>query len=218
MELAAAVRRQAVRQLTSPTPNSRRLLPVLYPGVFPNLAALVKSGKPRADLEAILLTGIPSGIIPGFTNFTGPVLADMLRLNTSIPPTPASKQSIYGLLGGDAAGFPNGRRVTDDIVAIELRAIAGVTYPLIDKTYKPDAAARLAHRRADPGRHRHPHAQPVPLPRGSLRRLPPPGPVPVLLTASACTPRRDLGSSCPRRGARHFGCSSYRCSNKGSAA
>ena len=117
------------------------LLPVLYPGVFPNLAALVKSGKPRADLEAILLTGIPSGIIGGFTNFTGPVLADMLRLNTSIPPTPASKQSIYGLLGGDAGGFPNGRRVTDDIVAIELRAIAGVTYPLIDKTFTPDAAA-----------------------------------------------------------------------------
>jgi hypothetical protein len=122
-------------------PELAGLLPVLYPGVFPNLAALVKSGKPRADLEAILLTGIPSGIIPGFTNFTGPVLADMLRLNTSIPPTPAGKQSIYGLLGGDAGGFPNGRRVTDDVVAIELRAIAGVTYPLIDKTFKPDAAA-----------------------------------------------------------------------------
>jgi hypothetical protein len=122
-------------------PELAGLLPVLYPGVFPNLAALVKSGKPRADLEAILLTGIPSGIIPGFTNFTGSVLADMLRLNTSIPPTPATKQSIYGLLGGDAGGFPNGRRVTDDVVAIELRAIAGVTYPLIDKTFKPDAAA-----------------------------------------------------------------------------
>ncbi|MGH3232394.1 MAG: DUF4331 domain-containing protein, partial [Streptosporangiaceae bacterium] len=122
-------------------PELAGLLPVLYPGVFPDLAALVKSGKPRADLAAILLTGIPSGIIPGFTNFTGPVLADMLRLNTSIPPTPASKQSIYGLLGGDAGGFPNGRRVTDDVVAIELRAIAGVTYPLIDKTFTPDAAA-----------------------------------------------------------------------------
>ncbi len=122
-------------------PELAALLPVLYPGVFPHLEALVKSGKPRADLEAILLTGIPTGIIPGFTNFTGSVLADMLRLNTSIPPTPVSKQSIYGLLGGDAAGFPNGRRVTDDVVAIELRAIAGVTYPLIDKTFTPDAAA-----------------------------------------------------------------------------
>ena len=122
-------------------PGLAALLPDLYPGVFPHLAALVAAGKPRADLEAILLTGIPTGIIPGFTNFTGPVLADMLRLNTSIVPTPSAKQSIYGLVGGDPGGFPNGRRVTDDVVAIELRALAGVTYPLIDTTFKPDAAA-----------------------------------------------------------------------------
>ena len=120
-------------------PELAGLLPVLYPGVFPRLAALDKAGKPRADLEAILLTGIPKGIIDGFTNFTGPVQADMLRLNTSIPPT--SKPSIFGLLGGDAAGFPNGRRVFDDVVSIELRAIAGVTYKLIDPSYTVDAAA-----------------------------------------------------------------------------
>ena len=90
-------------------PGLAALLPALYPGVFPNLAALVASGKPRADLEAILLTGIPSGLIPGFTNLTGTVLADMLRLNTSIPPTPADKQSIYGLVGGDAGGGRGGR-------------------------------------------------------------------------------------------------------------
>jgi Domain of unknown function (DUF4331) len=122
-------------------PGLAGLLPALYPGVFPNLAAQVASGKPRADLEAILLTGIPAGLIAGFTNLTGSVLADMLRLNTSIPATPADKQSIYGLLGGDLAGFPNGRRVTDDVVAIELRAIAGVTYPLVNKSFTPDAAA-----------------------------------------------------------------------------
>jgi hypothetical protein len=122
-------------------PGLAALLPALYPGVFPKLAALVASGKPRADLEAILLTGIPSGLIPGFTNLTGSVVADMLRLNTSIAATPPAKQSIYGLLGGDLAGFPNGRRVTDDVVAIELRAIAGVTYPLVDKTFTPDGAA-----------------------------------------------------------------------------
>jgi hypothetical protein len=122
-------------------PGLAALLPDLYPGVFPNLAKLVASGQPRADLEAIFLTGIPAGLIPGFANFTGPVQADMLRLNTSVAPTPAAKQSIFGLLGGDAAGFPNGRRVTDDVVAVELRALAGVTYPLIDKTFTPDAAA-----------------------------------------------------------------------------
>jgi hypothetical protein len=122
-------------------PELAGLLPVLYPGAFPHLAALDKAGTARADLEAILLTGIPSGIIKGFTNFTGPVQADMLRLNTSIPPTPASskKFSILGLIGGDPAGFPNGRRVTDDVVTIELRAIAGATVPLVDPKYVVDA-------------------------------------------------------------------------------
>jgi len=121
-------------------PELASLLPVLYPGAFPHLAALDKAGTARADLEAILLTGIPPGLINGFTNFTGPVQADMLRLNTSIPPTPSDsvKFSILGLIGGDAAGFPNGRRVTDDVVTIELRAIAGVVYPLIDHAYVVD--------------------------------------------------------------------------------
>jgi hypothetical protein len=117
-------------------PELAALLPVLYPNVFPSLASLK---KPRADLEAILLTGIPSGIVPGFQNYTGKVLADQLRLNVAIPPS--ANPSRFGLLGGDPAGFPNGRRVSDDIVAIELRAIAGVTYALVDKTYTPDAAA-----------------------------------------------------------------------------
>jgi hypothetical protein len=86
-----------------------------------------------------LLTGIPSGLINGFQNFTGTVQADMLRLNTSIAPTPLDQASIEGVLGGDLAGFPNGRRVFDDVVSIELRALAGKTYPLIDKTFTPDA-------------------------------------------------------------------------------
>ena len=120
-------------------PELAALLPALYPGVFPNLEALVKSGKTRADLEAILLTGIPSGLIPGFQNNTGSVLSDMLRLNTAIPPS--SSPNILGLLGGDLAGFPNGRRVFDDIVTVELRAVAGVTYALVDPSFKPDAAA-----------------------------------------------------------------------------
>jgi Domain of unknown function (DUF4331) len=122
-------------------PEVARLLPPLYPGVFPNLAALNASNKPRADLAAILLTGIPSGLIPGFQNNTGPIEADVLRLNTAIPP--AASPNNLGLLGGDLAGFPNGRRVTDDVVTIELRAIAGVTYPLVDNTFTPDAAAGL---------------------------------------------------------------------------
>ncbi len=111
---------------------------MLYPGVFPHLASLTAA---RADLVAILLTGIPAGIIAGFQNFTGPTPADMLRLNLAVPP--AASPSIYGILGGDLAGFPNGRRVQDDVVAIELRAVAGVTVPLVDSTFTPDAAAAL---------------------------------------------------------------------------
>jgi Domain of unknown function (DUF4331) len=117
-------------------PELGRLLPVLYPGVFPNLQTL--ADKDRADLVAILLTGIPSGLIPGFQNFTGQTQADELRLNLAIPPS--SNPNRLGLLGGDLAGFPNGRRLVDDTVTIELRAVAGATYPLIDPNFTPDAA------------------------------------------------------------------------------
>jgi hypothetical protein len=121
------------------TPELSQLLPVLYPHVFPHLAKFNASGVSRADLVAILLTGIPPGIISGFQNYTGPTLADMLRLNMAIPP--ASTPSNLGIIGGDLAGYPNGRRVFDDVVTIDLRAFAGVTLPLVDPTYKPDAAA-----------------------------------------------------------------------------
>ncbi len=131
-------------------PELARLLPVLYPGVFPNLAKLTAD---RADLVAILLTGIPSGIVPGFQNFTGSTLADMLRLNVAIPP--ASSPNVLGLLGGDVAGFPNGRRVFDDVVTIELRAIAGATYPLVNPSYKPDGAASLVSEQLTPAADRY---------------------------------------------------------------
>ncbi len=128
-------------------PELASLLPVLYPpqpsapsGVFPHLAGLTAA---RADLVAILLTGIPAGVVPGFQNYTGSTYADELRLNMAIPQTSSPSQpfgtSQLGLIGGDAAGFPNGRRVFDDVVTIELRAIAGLTYELV-ASYTPDAA------------------------------------------------------------------------------
>ena len=117
-------------------PELAGLLPVLYPGVFPNLAAYT---KPRADLAAIILTGLPKGVIAGFSNYTGPVQADMIRLNTAVPP--ARNPSNLGLVGGDLAGFPNGRRIADDVVAIELKALAGALIPLVDPAFVPDAAA-----------------------------------------------------------------------------
>jgi len=117
-------------------PEVSQLLPGLYPGVFPNLAGLTAA---RADINAILLTGIPSGLIAGFQNYTGPTQADMLRLNMAIPP--ATNPNILGVIAGDLAGYPNGRRVFDDVFTIELQVLAGVTYPLIDPSYVPDAAA-----------------------------------------------------------------------------
>lgn len=123
-------------------PELAKLLPTLYPGVFPNLDAYNKSGKSRADLLAIFLTGIPNGVVPGFPgNFTSSHQAEQVRLNLAIAPTPLSKANNLGLIGGDVAGFPNGRRVFDDTVTVELRAVAGATIPLVDKSYTPDKAA-----------------------------------------------------------------------------
>jgi hypothetical protein len=120
-------------------PELAGLLPVLYPGAFPNLA---KYTKPRADLNAVLLTGIPKGIVPGFQNYTGAVEADMLRLNVAIPPS--AEPNDLGVVGGDAAGWPNGRRPNDDVVTIALRAVAGLTLPLVDPSFTPDGAASAA--------------------------------------------------------------------------
>jgi hypothetical protein len=73
----------------------------------------------RADLVSILLTGVPG------LNFTGSRRADLVRLNTSIAPTAmAGLGNRLGVLAGDLAGFPNGRRLEDDVVDIEVRAIA----------------------------------------------------------------------------------------------
>jgi hypothetical protein len=77
--------------------------------------------------------------VPGFQNFNGATPADMLRLNVAVPPT--RRPNRLGLVAGDPAGFPNGRRLVDDVVTIELRAIAGLTIPLVDPTFTPDGAA-----------------------------------------------------------------------------
>ncbi|MFC0529550.1 DUF4331 domain-containing protein [Phytohabitans kaempferiae] len=125
-------------------PELARLLPVLYPGVFDNLELLNKTRTPRADLVAVLLTGIPEGLVDGFTNSTGDVRADMLRLNTGIPPS--AEEHRLGVLGGDLAGYPNGRRLRDDVISIMLRAVAGATLALVDKHFTPDEAVGVTAR------------------------------------------------------------------------
>jgi len=86
------------------------------------LNKLYKLGVPetnRDDLVAVLGTGIPK------VTYTGPTFADELRINLAIPPTPPEKANRMGVLGGDNAGFPNGRRLADDVVDIEEQAVAG---------------------------------------------------------------------------------------------
>ena len=77
---------------------------------------------PRTDLLP-LVTYAPPIAAPGTP--PGPV-ADLLRLNTGVPPTPVASINRLGLLGGDPAGYPNGRRLEDDVTDISLRAVAGV--------------------------------------------------------------------------------------------
>jgi hypothetical protein len=96
-------------------PELSKLIPVLYPGV-------TVPSKPRNDLAAIFLTGITD------LNKQDRVRpAEMIRLNTSIAPTPYGSQNRLGLLAGQNDGFPNGRRLIDDVTDIELRALAGGT-------------------------------------------------------------------------------------------
>jgi hypothetical protein len=98
-------------------PEPARLIPVLYPGV--NVPA-----APRNDIAAIFLTGVPDLNQPANV-----VASEMIRLNTAIKPSVGdpNQQNRLGLLGGETDGFPNGRRLVDDVVDIELRALAGAT-------------------------------------------------------------------------------------------
>ncbi len=80
---------------------------------------------PRNDLLP-LVTYAPPIAAPGTP--AGPI-ADLLRLNTGVAPTPPGSASRLGLLGGDGAGYPNGRRLFDDVTDISLRAVAGVFNP-----------------------------------------------------------------------------------------
>jgi hypothetical protein len=90
------------------------------------LAPIAETG--RTDLDAILLTGVPG------LNFTGTTQADLLRLNTDIKPgsngacfggvASSAAPSRLGVLDADLCGFPNGRRLSDDVIDIELRAVA----------------------------------------------------------------------------------------------
>ena len=99
--------------VTNPT------LPALIQLLYPSAPA--PTNFPRNDLVAAFLTGVtglnkPATVTP----------SEMLRLNTSIAPTAQGAQNNLGVIGGDTAGFPNGRRPGDDVTDIALRVVMGV--------------------------------------------------------------------------------------------
>lgn len=101
---------QFLKYVTHPT--LPELLEILFGVEAPN-------NFPRNDLVAVFLTGIDG------VNADGSV-GEMMRLNTAIPPTARGAQQSLGVLAGDNAGYPNGRRPGDDVVDISLRAVMGV--------------------------------------------------------------------------------------------
>jgi hypothetical protein len=79
---------------------------------------------PRTDLLPLVQYMAP--ICPGCAASDAGPIADLLRLNTGIPPTAFGSQKRLGFLAGDNAGFPNGRRPVDDVIDIAARAVGGI--------------------------------------------------------------------------------------------
>jgi hypothetical protein len=103
---------QFLNYVTNPT------LPALVQTLFPSAKA--PTNFPRTDLVTAFLKGIK-----GVNQPANATPSEMLRLNTSIAPTPAASQNPLGVAGGDLAGFPNGRRPADDVVDVSLRVAMG---------------------------------------------------------------------------------------------
>jgi hypothetical protein len=99
------------------SPILAKLLNQLYPQFGPF------QENNRTDLVSVLLTGLKEPNL----NFTGDTQADEIRLNLAIAPTaPVGQGNRLGVLGGDLAGYPNGRRLEDDVIDISERAVGGV--------------------------------------------------------------------------------------------
>ncbi|MBL8859904.1 MAG: DUF4331 domain-containing protein [Planctomycetes bacterium] len=103
--------------------------PALIEILFGGAGVQAPTAFPRTDLVAVFLTGVT-----GLNQPIGVQGSEMLRLNTQTLPTPAAMQNRLGVLGGDLAGFPNGRRPGDDVVDEALRVVMGV---LLDSADAP---------------------------------------------------------------------------------
>ena len=98
------------------------------PAVIAAFTSGTAPSTPRNDLVATFLTGIgPNPVLPNGLNMPAHLHhpGEEMRLNTSIPVTPAAMQNRLGVIAGDAAGYPDGRRPGDDVVDISLRVAMG---------------------------------------------------------------------------------------------
>jgi hypothetical protein len=96
--------------------------------VKPELAAILNAlfdvkapENNRTDIVQALLQGLPG--LNQHKGIEGPPAVDTIKLNLGTPP--ADMEDRFGVIGGDTAGFPNGRRLGDDVVDIELQVVAG---------------------------------------------------------------------------------------------
>ncbi len=101
--------------VTNPT------FPALVEILFSSAGVRAPTKFPRQDLVTAFLTGVP-----GLNQPAAVTASEMLRLNTSIAAVPKGMQSPLGVLAGDNAGFPNGRRPGDDVLDITVRVAMGV--------------------------------------------------------------------------------------------
>jgi hypothetical protein len=101
--------------------------------------AVAIPAPPRTDLLPVVTYAPP---IAATGTPAGPV-ADLLRLNTGVTPTPAVSAHRLGLLGGDPAGFPNGRRVFDDVTDVALRLVVGGVLAAPFPGFDPAIGGRL---------------------------------------------------------------------------
>jgi hypothetical protein len=100
-------------------PELPRLLNAVYMTEIPD-SDPDTPGIQRSDLISVFLTGVE-----GLNQPDGGTPSEMIRLNMSIPPC-SMTCSRLGVIGGDVAGFPNGRRLSDDIIDVSLRVVLGV--------------------------------------------------------------------------------------------
>jgi hypothetical protein len=110
-----------------------KIVEALYGG------ALKVPAAPRFDLLPLVTYAAPIAA-PGTP--AGPI-ADLMRLNTGVPATPPAQASRLGLIGGDPAGYPNGRRIFDDVVDITLRVAVGGVLAAPFPGFDPDVNGRL---------------------------------------------------------------------------